>query len=561
MSLEPAIQKRIDAWLTGPYDEETKQTIRTLMKSDPNGLRDAFYTDLDFGTGGLRGIMGVGTCRMNRYTVRIATQGLANYILKQKIAHPRVVIGYDSRHHSLEFAQDTASVLAAAGIEVLLLSDIRPTPYVSFAVREKKCTAGVMITASHNPKEYNGYKVFWSDGGQVVPPHDTGIMLEVHRIKGIEQVRLDPDSPLIKRVDPKLDQVYLDVIRPLQHYPEKNKAAGHTLSIAYTSLHGTGIKIAPLALRDWGFTSLHFVEKQIVPDGDFPTVKFPNPEYPETLALGIETMLKTGSDLLIATDPDADRMAAVIHHKGKAVILSGNEIAALLADYLFRTLTTLGTLPKNGAIVTTIVTTELLKKIATAYKRPCFEVLTGFKYIGEKIHQWENGSHTFLFGAEESYGYLNGTHARDKDAPAAACLFAEMALQAKLSGKTCVDLLEAIYKTYGHYREAQHTLNFSAGEKGNQEREAFMQKLRQTPPKLPIQVIEDYETKIRTTVATGKKEPLDLPESNVLVYHLVDGSRYVIRPSGTEPKIKIYGSVSLATDEKMKETLSIIASL
>lgn len=551
-TITPDIQKRVNYWLTGPFDEKTKAEVRTLEKN-PQGLIDAFFSDLSFGTGGMRGIMGAGTNRMNVYTIRLATQGLANYLRKQNKQNKlSVLIGYDSRNHSQEFAKEAARVLAGNGIHVYLLDELRPTPYISFACRLKKASAAINITASHNPKEYNGYKVYWSDGAQVVAPHDEGIVEEADALKDLSSVHLSPpNDPLIEMVaTTPLDKEYIKAIAPLQHFPEESKKNGASLKIVYTPLHGTGITIVPKALKEWGFTSVHLVTEQITPDGNFPTVKFPNPEYKETLQLGIEHLERTGADLLIATDPDTDRIGAVIRDHGKTVLFNGNEIAAICVDYLCEVLPKLKKMPPKGAFVTTIVTTELLKKIATMNHQACFEVLTGFKYIGEKIHQWEmsKDGYQFIFGAEESYGYLLGTHSRDKDAIISSCLIAEIALYAKLNGQTLLDRLNHIYKKYGIFREKQMSLNFNPGKEGMDQMASVMSRLRSNPPKniagRVVVCIEDYEKGVRVNLATAKTEKLDLPQSDVLLFWLDDKSRLVIRPSGTEPKIKIYGCVT-----------------
>lgn len=546
--IDEPIQRRIQEWLDGPFDEETKAQIRKLQRTDPHALIDAFYSDLSFGTGGLREIMGVGTHRMNIYTVRMATEGLARYLKSNASPPLSVVICYDSRHNSERFAKQAARVLAAHGIKVFLFLELRPTPYLSFACRFLRCTAGIMITASHNSAEYNGYKVYWSDGAQVVAPHDVGIIQQVEQIKDPWRISLAQETdPLIESIDNSLDEKYLQAIRPLAHLPEQNRSEGATLQIAYTSLHGTGITMVPKALTDWGFPSLHYVEKQIKPDGDFPTVRLPNPEYKEALALGIETLQRTHSDLLIATDPDADRLGVVVSHKQHPVILNGNELAALCAEFLCTTLRKKGALPKKGAIVTTIVTTELLKAIAQAHSIACVEVLTGFKYIGEKILQWETDPNglQFLFGAEESYGYLIGTHARDKDAIVLSCLVAEMALDLKRRGETLVDALHRLWKTYGIYREKQHSISFPPGKEGTLHIEHIMRSLRRDSlvhlAGQELIAIEDYQLGVRLLPHSKKRELLTLPKSDVLLLRLPH-SKLVIRPSGTEPKLKIYAS-------------------
>ncbi|MBI2809857.1 MAG: phospho-sugar mutase [Candidatus Melainabacteria bacterium] len=547
MTIPQEIQRRVDYWLNGPFDEKTKEAVRTLQK-DPQGLIDAFFTDLSFGTGGMRGIMGPGTARMNIYTIRLATQGLANYLRKQNQGNLSVVIGYDSRNHSQEFAKAAARVLAGNGIHVYLLAESRPTPYISFVCRLKKASAAINITASHNPKEYNGYKVYWSDGAQIVHPHDEGIVKEVDALKDLSAVHLStPNDPLIEitALD-TLDKEYIKAIAPLQNFPEENKKNGKSLKIVYSPLHGTGLTIVPAALNSWGFTSIDYVEEQKTPNGDFPSVKFPNPEYKETLELGIEKLKRTQADLFIATDPDADRIGTVILHDGKEVLFNGNEMAAICVDYLCEVLK----MPPKGAFVTTIVTTELLKKIAEVNHTRCFEVLTGFKYIGEKIHLWETSKdgYAFIFGAEESYGYLLGTHARDKDAIISSCLIAEIALYAKLRGQTLLDRLDQIYKKYGVFREEQLSLNFKPGKEGMEQMGQLMQRLRTSPPKeivgKEVVSIEDYEKGERFFLDSPKKEKLDLPQSDVLLFRLSDKSRLVIRPSGTEPKVKIYGCVT-----------------
>lgn len=523
--LPKEIQDRVDQWLNGPIDPQTKQDIQSLSEEE---LQDAFGTNLTFGTGGMRGIMGPGPNRMNLYTVQMATQGLANY-LKANEAEPSVFISYDPRHNSHAFAHEAARVLAGNGIRAHITQDIRPTPYVSFGLRELDCTAGIMITASHNPKEYNGYKVYWSDGGQVVSPHDTGIVSEVSKIQDFDAIKLSPEkSPLIEMVSPEFDLEYLDALKKLQLDPKEDQKVGDQLKITYSPLHGTGGTLLPRALISWGFSNLNIVDHQVVPDGDFPTVKKPNPEEPDALAMGIKQLQDTLSDLFIATDPDADRMAVVVLHRDKPHILTGNQIAVLLLEYICRAVD----LPKNGAVVTTIVSTDLISVIAKSHNLTCFEVLTGFKYIGELIHKWEKDhSHTFLFGAEESYGYLMGTHSRDKDAMIAACLIAEVALLMKVEGRTLIDLLDEIYKKHGLYYEGQKVLEFAPGQKGMKEMQDIMDSLRKNSPK-DATTIEDY------------KEGLNgLPPSNVLLYRFPDKSKIVIRPSGTEPKLKIYGAV------------------
>jgi len=563
-SLPPEIQKRVDAWLTGPYDKKTKDEIHHLLAKDPQTLIDAFFSDLDFGTGGMRGLMGVGTNRLNIYTIRRATQGLANYLKKMVPSLPKVMIGYDSRHHSKEFAEESARVLAGNEIEVFLLKELRPTPFISFATRYKKCSAGIMITASHNPAVYNGYKVYWSDGAQVVPPHDTGIIAEVEAIKDESTIKLAPlVHPLITLVDGEIDNAYLSAIRPLQIRKSEDHRDGAKLSIAYTSLHGTGITLAPKALNDWGFTNIHYVEQQIKPDGDFPTVKFPNPEYKEALQMGIDLMKKVKADILLANDPDADRLGVVVLHRGEPVILTGNQVASICVEFLCKHLQQSGKLKPTSAFITTIVSTELIGQIAKEWKAACFDVLTGFKYIGEMIHNWEthNNPYTFIFGAEESYGYLFGSHvSRDKDAIISSCLLAEIALFAKSQGKTLVDYLEEIYKKYGVFREEQKSISFAPGKEGLDKMHALMQNLRSHKPETicgkKVIVLEDYLERKRHFLKEKRSEPLTLPKSDVLLFRLEDKSRLVIRPSGTEPKVKLYGSVTKQKPDDIRTAIA-----
>lgn len=571
MEYEPIIAERIHQWLSPPFDVETQNEIRSLQKSNPNALIDAFYTTLAFGTGGLRGLMGIGTNRMNRYTVRMATQGLANYLLKQtKTAS--VCIGFDSRHNSALFAKEAARVLAANQITVYFIDELRPTPFISYVCRKKSCTAAIMITASHNPSSYNGYKVFWSDGAQIVPPHDKAIIAEVNKITDPATVALSPEEdPLIHHLEDSLDKSYIRDLASLALYPRENQQEGSSLFLTYTSLHGTGITLVPQALKSWGFSSLQIVEKQALPDGDFPTVAVPNPEMAETLSLGIEQMKAAKSDLLLATDPDADRLGIVALHKGEPHILTGNQIAALCIYHICTTLQERGKLPAKGAFVTTIVSSDLLGEIARSFQQSCFEVLTGFKYIAQLIRLWEEDPEQgfqFLFGAEESYGYLIGSIVRDKDAVAASCLLAEIALKAKLEGKTIIDRLQEIFEIYGRYAEKQASLSFSAGKEGMETMRSIMKHLREKSPLRfcgkEVEIFEDYQTGERFFPATGKREKLSLPQSDVLLFRFADKNKLVIRPSGTEPKIKIYAGIktdSSASTKNCENALDLLLSL
>jgi phosphoglucomutase/phosphomannomutase len=551
--MDAKTQKKIEAWLQEPFDAKTREAVIALKNLSPKELEDCFYTDLSFGTGGLRGLMGVGTNRMNCYTVRKTTQGLASYLKKQFSGQGiSVVIGFDNRLHSEEFAKEASQVLLLNGIDVFLCAKLRPTPYVSFSLRHCKAHAAIMITASHNPKEYNGYKVYWQDGAQVVAPHDSGILDEISKITDFNVYKSSHPGTL-HILDDKLDMAYLDAIRPLNHYPEENAKEGKNLSIVYTSLHGTGITLVPKALQNWGFTSLTFVSEQIIVDGNFPTTPSPNPESSKALKMGIDLLEKVQGDILLATDPDADRVGITVLHKGKPISLNGNEIAALCTEYLCQ---------RKGpmlrpAVVTTIVSTDLIRSICQAHGVICEEVLTGFKYIGEKIHLWEQSpSHrpTFLFGAEESYGYLCGTHSRDKDAVVSCCLLAEMALFYKKQGKTLVDALYSLYNTYGIFTETTVSLDYPPGQKGIQNIQKIMEALRfhdiTTLCSLTIEKKIDYLDVEKTS----------LPSSNVLCFILKKGYKVIVRPSGTEPKLKIYTFLHIPLSDSALPPFAEVAS-
>ncbi len=561
--IAPLTQENVARWLEADcVDEKTKVEIRYLQETDPNELSDAFYTHLSFGTGGLRGIMGIGTNRMNIYTVRAATQGLANYIHQQNLTKtPSVAISYDSRHFSRTFAEEAAKVLAGNHIVSFLFEELRPTPLLSFAVREKQCIAGIMITASHNAAKYNGYTVYWEDGAQVLPPHDVGIIAEVEKIRNLDQIQwIDTiQDPSIHHLGEEIDAQYLDAVRSLQLAPETNQNHGHELSIIYTGLHGTGITLVPKILKDWGFTSYHPLEQQNIPDGDFPTVRLPNPEYREALEQGITALREQEADILIATDPDADRMGLVIRHCGDAVQLSGNQIVCLFLDYICRKKTQQENFPKDVAFIKTVVTTELFQSICDSYHRLCFNVLTGFKYIAARIRQWENEphEHTFLFGGEESYGYLYGTHARDKDAIICSALAAEMALDAKREGKTLVDRMEEIYLAHGIYVDQLSSFDFPETKEGREAMQSVMRRLREEAPETilhtPVVAMEDYQTGIRTFLQTRKTQTIKLPKTDMLVYWLEDGTKLVLRPSGTEPKVKLYCGIVVKVFNDVEE--------
>ncbi|MEC7840378.1 MAG: phospho-sugar mutase [Chlamydiota bacterium] len=546
--------KNLKDWLEGNYDKQTKETINSLLKKNPSEVIDAFYKRLSFGTSGLRGIMGVGTNRINQYTIRAATQGFANHILKQKKTDRlhSVIIGYDSRKNSRYFAEESAKVLAGNEIQVYLFEDLRPTPLVSFGCRLKKCSGGIVITASHNPPEYNGYKVYWSDGAQVLPPHDQAIIDEVEKITDISKIRVveDINHSLITIVNSDIEEAYYDALEQQQHFPEINRKYGDQLSIVYSSLHGSGITMVPEALHRWGFNNISLVEEQCEPNGAFPTVSYPNPEEENALRLGIDKMLEIDGDILLATDPDTDRVGTAVRHQGKTVLITGNQIACLCLEHICSALHSQNRLPENSAFIKTVVTSELFKVIAEHYGKPCFDVLTGFKYIAEMIDQWEKdkrNGYQYIFGSEESYGYLLGTHSRDKDAVSSCALIAEVALHAKLNGKTLIDLLYDLYEKYGVYVEKLHNLKYEETKEGHEKMRKGIQHLQENPPKflagVPVKEIDDYHKSIKINVVSGETEKIMLPKTNLMGFWLEDGSKVMVRPSGTEPKIKIYCGV------------------
>lgn len=562
--LDPETKKNVEDWLEGSYDEKTKEEILYLLEKDPEKTIDAFYTKLKFGTGGLRGIMGVGSNRMNVYTVQAATQGLATTIKhhakEKKGTTPSVFIGYDSRIHSKEFAEEAACVLAGNNIKVYLCKDLRPTPLVSFACRHYDCMAGIMITASHNPQQYNGYKVYWSDGAQITPPYDKIIIEEVERIRGPQDVHKAPkNSDLIHRVGNEIDDAYMEATYALQLHPDANQHEGDKLKIVYSSLHGTGITLIPQVLAMWGFTQMIPVHEQCLPDGHFPTVQFPNPEEHEALKLGIQTLLDEQADIFLATDPDADRIGVVVRVGEEIRILNGNQVACLCVDHVLRSQKEID---PRAACIKTIVTTELFQKICDEYHVPCFNTLTGFKYIAEMIRNWEedpNKGYHFLFGGEESYGYLFGTLTRDKDAVTLAALISELALQCKLEGKTLVDRLEEIYKKHGVFEEQLLSVSFPETKEGREKMACSIENLRRHPPKAilgtVIEKIDDYLLGLSWNIAEGTQTELDFPKSDVITLHLKDLTRLVVRPSGTEPKVKLYASVYTSRTDPLKDAI------
>ncbi len=542
--IEPFIQKKVDEWLTGSYDEETKNQISLMQLNNPKELTDAFYRNLEFGTGGLRGIMGVGPNRMNRYTVAMATQGFANYLKKNfsSISQISVAIAYDSRHKSKEFAKITAEIFAANEIKAYLFDNIRPTPELSFAIRHLKSQGGVMITASHNPKEYNGYKAYWDDGGQLISPHDANVIDEVSKISGIEDVKMTGNEYLVEIIGEEIDEIYIKKIKSLSLSPQSIRNQKE-MKIVYTPLHGTGTVLTPRALREVGFNNIVSVKAQSIPDGNFPTVISPNPEEKASLEMAVEKAEEIDANLVMATDPDADRVGiAVKDDTGKFVLLNGNQTASILIYYVLEQWKENQRLDGKEFIVKTIVTSELLNDIADYYKVECFDVLTGFKYIADMIRHWE-GKKTFIAGGEESYGYLIGDFVRDKDAVSACCMIAEIAAWAAEKQKTLYDILIDLYIQYGLYKEELVSIT-KKGKTGLEEIKEMMKQYRLSPPKMlnnsEIVCIKDYLTQKSYNLKLKVEESISLPQSDVLQFFTSDGSKVTVRPSGTEPKIKFY---------------------
>jgi len=545
--IDSKILDRAKKWLEGNYDDHTKSIIRDLIKNNPTELTDAFYKDLEFGTGGLRGIMGVGTNRMNKYTVGMATQGLANY-LNQKfgdLKQIKIAIAFDSRNNNTYFARITSDVLSANGIKVYLFDDLRPTPELSFAIRYLGCQSGIVITASHNPKEYNGYKVYWDDGGQLVYPHDINVIHEVKKIGSIDDVNFHGKENLIEIIGESIDYEYLLRLKQLSLSPDIIKRH-HDMKIVYTPIHGTGVKLVPMALRTFGFTNIINVPEQDIVSGNFPTVHSPNPEEPAAMELAIKRAKETSAQLVMATDPDADRVGiAVRANNGNFVLLNGNQTASLLIFYLLTKWKENGKLTGSEYIAKTIVTSEILKDIAMSYQVKTYDVLTGFKYIAELIRNLE-GSEKFIGGGEESYGYLIGDFVRDKDAVISCCMIAETAAWAEDKGLTLYEMLIDIYTRYGFYLETLISV-VKKGKQGAEEIQQMMDNFRNQPPKeinnSKVILVKDYYTGIEHDMIHGSERSIDLPKSNVLQFFLEDGSKITVRPSGTEPKIKFYFGV------------------
>jgi len=548
-----AIEEKINSWLQGPYDEATKVTIREMQVSQPDELADSFYRNLEFGTGGLRGIMGVGSNRINKYTIGMATQGFSNYLKKTYGDAPvSVAIAHDSRNNSRFFAETTAHVFAANGIQVYLFESLRPTPELSFAIRQLHCKAGVVCTASHNPKEYNGYKAYWNDGGQLVPPHDVNVIKEVEAIQSISEVKFTGGENLIQLIGKEMDEAYLQMVKSLSVYPEVIQQQAD-LKIVYTPIHGTGIQLVPDVLKLYGFNQVSIVEEQATPDGNFPTVHYPNPEESETMQMGLQKAKELDADILLGTDPDADRVGiGVKDNHGNWILMNGNQTAVLAFSYMMEARKAKGIATPADMVITTIVTTEMINRVAEENGVACLNVLTGFKWIAEKIKELE-GEKNYVIGGEESFGLMIGSLIRDKDAVSAVALLCEMAAYEKSKGKTLFEKLIELYIQYGFFYESLISIT-KKGMNGQKEIADMMETYRLQPPArlAGSQVVSllDYQLQQATDLVTGKKTTIQLPKSNVLQFITADGSKISARPSGTEPKIKFYFSVQATLSNK-----------
>lgn len=554
-TMSEMIELNVQRWLSGNYDANTKQVILDLQANNKEALQDAFYRNLEFGTGGLRGIMGVGTNRINKYTIGMATQGFSNYLLKtypnESIA---VAIGHDSRNNSRFFAETTAQVFAANGIKVFLFEALRPTPELSFAIRQLKCKGGVVCTASHNPKEYNGYKAYWDDGGQLVPPHDKNVISEVEIIQSVDEVKWSGGEQNIQLLGDAMDQDYIKMLTSLSVYPEII-AQQQDLKIVYTPIHGTGITLVPKVLARFGFNNVTIVDEQATPDGNFPTVIYPNPEESETMSIGLAKAKAMDADILLGTDPDADRVGVgVKNHKGEWVLMNGNQTAVLAFAYMMEARRAKGIAAPNDMVVTTIVTTAMINQVAKINEVNCYNVLTGFKWIAELVKEKE-GKENYIIGGEESFGLMIGDQIRDKDAVSAVALLCEMAAYEKSKGKTLFDKMIELYIQYGFYYENLISITKN-GMNGQQEIKDMMEGYRQSPPITidgeAVVTLLDYELQVGKNLQTGEAWKLNLPKSNVLQFITAKGSKISARPSGTEPKIKFYFSVN--TELKDRES-------
>ncbi len=545
--LDELVMKKAQAWLDGNYDEQTKAQIRFLIDNDKKELVESFYKDLEFGTGGLRGIMGAGSNRMNVYTVGAATQGLANYLKKNFEGEQiRVAIGHDSRNNSRMFAERVADIFASNGFTVYLFDALRPTPELSFAIRELKCHSGVVVTASHNPKEYNGYKAYWTDGSQVTEPHDKNIIAEVEKITDIGMIRMGANQENITILGEEFDAKYLAAIKELSLSPEC-VAKHRDMKIIYTPIHGSGVRLVPASLKNFGFTNVQLVPEQAVVDGNFPTVESPNPEERKTMSMAIDLAAKEGADLVLATDPDSDRIGVALRNGlGEYVLLNGNQTLALLMSYQLTRWAELGRLDGRQYVVKTIVTSQMANAVAAAFGVKCYDCLTGFKYIAKIIRENE-GKTKYIGGGEESFGYLAGDYVRDKDAVSACSLVAEAAAWAKETmGLTLFEWLQELYVKYGFFREGLVSV-VRKGKEGAELIQQMMVDFRANPPKTilgsPVVKINDFKTLETLDVASGTKSPIDQDRSNVLQWFTEDGTIVSVRPSGTEPKIKFYFGV------------------
>jgi phosphoglucomutase len=545
--MNPVIQEKINTWLNGNFDQATKDEMLKLQKVNPDELADAFYRNLEFGTGGLRGVMGVGTNRMNKFTVGMATQGYANYLKKSFPGKEvRVAIAHDSRNNSRFFAETTANVFGANGITVFLFESLRPTPELSFAIRHLKCQGGVVCTASHNPKEYNGYKAYWDDGAQLIPPHDANVIKEVEKIASVDEVKCTGGEKNITLIGKEIDEAYMNMVKSLSVYPEVI-AKQHDLKIVYTPIHGTGIKLVPEVLKRFGFTNVNIVNEQSEPDGNFPTVVYPNPEEKETMSIGLKKAKELNADILLGTDPDADRVGIGIKdNHGEWVLMNGNQTAVLAFNYVIEARKTKGIAQPNDMVITTIVTTGMINRIAEGNGVKCYNVLTGFKWIAEMIREKE-GKENYIIGGEESFGLMIGDKIRDKDAVSAVAILCEMAAYEKNKGRTLFDKLLDLYVQYGFYKEDLISIT-KKGMDGQQQIAAMMESYRSNPPKVingsDVVQLLDYELRKGRNLKTGEEWEIKLPKSNVLQFLLADGTLISARPSGTEPKIKFYFSVN-----------------
>ena len=550
--MDQIIQQKIDQWISGNYEQSVKDEIFRLQKDHPDDLADAFYKNLEFGTGGLRGIMGVGTNRINKYTIGMATQGYANYLKKCFGENVTVAVAHDCRNNSRFFAETTASVFAANGIKVFLFEALRPTPELSYAIRHLGCQGGVVCTASHNPKEYNGYKAYWDDGAQMVAPHDENVIKEVEKIATLDDVKWSGGEANIVIIGKDFDESYLDMVAGLSVYPEICKAQ-HDLKIVYTSIHGTGITLVPQVLAKFGFDNVHIVDEQRVPDGNFPTVVYPNPEEKEAMSIGLNMAKQLDADILLGTDPDSDRVAiGVKNNEGEWVLMNGNQTAVLAFNYLIEARKAKGIAMANDMVVKTIVTTEMIDTIASSNQVACYNVLTGFKWIAALIKQKE-GQENYIIGGEESFGLMIGNQVRDKDAISAVALLCEMAAYEKNKGRSLYAKMIDLYVEYGMFKEDLISIT-KKGMNGAAEIAQMMQGYRDNPPTtidgVAVTELLDYELQLGKNLQTGKTWKIELPKSNVLQFVLSDRTKISARPSGTEPKIKFYFSVNTTLDSK-----------